>query len=87
MRKRRARRKAIGTRAPILNEAKMNPRWSLDFVHDQFASGQRFRILNILDDRNRQAEQGRSAGMAHMDSGTHRLPQDQPAGRADAVEL
>jgi hypothetical protein len=25
-------------------------RWSLDFVHDQFASGRRFRILNIVDD-------------------------------------
>jgi putative transposase len=25
-------------------------RWSLDFVHVQFASGRRFRILNIVDD-------------------------------------
>jgi putative transposase len=25
-------------------------RWSLDFVHDQFASGRRFRILNIVGD-------------------------------------
>ncbi|MGY2986166.1 transposase InsO family protein [Bradyrhizobium sp. USDA 4508] len=25
-------------------------RWSLDFVHDQFANGRRFRILNIVDD-------------------------------------
>ena len=54
MRKRRARRKAIGTRAPILVEAKANARWSLDFVHDQFASGQRFRILNIMDDVTRE---------------------------------
>lgn len=52
--KRRARRKAIGTRAPILVEAKANARWSLDFVHDQFASGQRFRILNIMDDLTRE---------------------------------
>jgi len=50
VRKRRARRKAVGTRAPILVEAKPNARWSLDFVHDQFASGRRFRILNIVDD-------------------------------------
>jgi len=35
--KRRARRKAIGTRAPILVEAKANARWSLDFVHDPAA--------------------------------------------------
>ncbi|MFK4492374.1 hypothetical protein ABIA45_007452 [Bradyrhizobium sp. USDA 336] len=31
-------------------EAKPNVRWSLDFVHDQFANGRRFRILNIVDD-------------------------------------
>ena len=50
MRRRRARRKAVGTRAPILVEARANARWSLDFVHDQFANGRRFRILNIVDD-------------------------------------
>jgi transposase InsO family protein len=33
VRKRRTRRKAVGTRAPILVEAKPNARWSLDFVH------------------------------------------------------
>src|SRR3979490_309690 len=25
-------------------------RWSLNFVHDQFACGRRFRILNVVDD-------------------------------------
>lgn len=50
VRKRRARRKAIGTRAPILVEARPNARWSLDFVHDQLACGRRFRILNVVDD-------------------------------------
>lgn len=50
VRKRRARRKAVGTRVPILVEAKPNARWSLDFVHDQFANGRRFRILNVVDD-------------------------------------
>ena len=48
--KRRTRRKAVGTRAPILVEARANARWSIDFVHDQFADGRRFRILNIVDD-------------------------------------
>jgi transposase InsO family protein len=50
VRKRRARRRAVGTRAPILVEARPNARWSLDFVHDQFANGRRFRVLNIVDD-------------------------------------
>ena len=54
VRKRRARRKAIDTRAPILVEAKPNARWSLDFVHDQLACGRRFRILNVVDDVTRE---------------------------------
>jgi putative transposase len=54
VRKRRARRRAIGTRTPILLEAKVNARWSLDFVHDQLAQGRRFRILNIVDDVTRE---------------------------------
>jgi putative transposase len=28
-------------RAPILVEARVNARWSLDFVHDQLAGGRR----------------------------------------------
>jgi transposase InsO family protein len=50
VRKRNPRRRAIGVRAPILVEARPNARWSLDFVHDQMAHGQRFRVLNIADD-------------------------------------
>jgi putative transposase len=54
VRKRKARRRAVGTRTPILVEAKVNARWSLDFVHDQFALGRRYRILNIVDDVTRE---------------------------------
>ena len=54
VRKRRARRRAVGVRAPIPVEAKPNARWSLDFVHDQFACGRRFRILNVVDDVTRE---------------------------------
>jgi putative transposase len=54
VRKRRTRRRAVGTRAPILVEAKPNARWSLDFVHDQFVCGRRFRVLNIVDDVTRE---------------------------------
>lgn len=54
VRKRKARRKAIGTRAPILIEAQANARWSLDCVHDQFACGRRFRILKVVDDVTRE---------------------------------
>jgi putative transposase len=54
VRKRRSRRKAVGTRAPIPIGTKPNARWSLDFVHDQLACGRRFRILNIVDDVTRE---------------------------------
>ena len=54
VRRRKARRRAVGTRIPILVEARINARWSLDFVHDQFALGRRFRILNIVDDVTRE---------------------------------
>ena len=49
-RKRRGRKKATGTRAPLLTVAAPNARWSVDFVHDQFAQGRRFRIFNVIDD-------------------------------------
>lgn len=48
--KRRGRKKATGTRAPLLTVAVPNARWSVDFVHDQFAHGRRFRIFNVIDD-------------------------------------
>ncbi len=48
-----ARRRAAGARAtpPVL--VSHNQRWSLDFVHDQMASGDRLRVLNIVDDVTR----------------------------------
>lgn len=50
VRKRRGRKKATGTRAPLLTVAVPNARWSVDFVHDQFAQGRRFRVFNVIDD-------------------------------------
>jgi putative transposase len=54
VRKRKACRKAIGTRAPILMEVRTNARWSPDFVHDQFACGRRFRVLSVVNDVTRE---------------------------------
>src|SRR3954447_477490 len=50
VRRRRGRKRATGSRAPLLLPARPNTRWSIDFVHDQLASGRRFRILNVVDD-------------------------------------
>ena len=54
VRRRRGRRRATGMRASLATVALPNERWSLDFVHDQFTSGRRFRILNIVDDATRE---------------------------------
>lgn len=54
VRRRKCRRRAVGTRAPILVAPQANARWSLDFVHDQFANGRRFRVLNIVDEVTRE---------------------------------
>ena len=54
VRRRRSRRRAVGTRAAAPVLALPNQRWSLDFIHDQMASGRRFRILNVIDDVTRE---------------------------------
>ena len=52
MKRRRGRRRAIGTRAPLAIPQAINQRWSLDFVSDQLVSGRRFRVLAVIDDFN-----------------------------------
>jgi len=53
VRRRKGGKRATGTRGrPVLDGP--NQRWSLDFVHDQMATGRRFRILNIVDDVTRE---------------------------------
>jgi putative transposase len=55
VRRRRGRKRATGTRAPLALPQGPNQRWSLDFVADALAWGQRFRILCIVDDFTREA--------------------------------
>ena len=50
VRRRHGRKRATGTRAPILTVAAPNVRWSVDFMHDQFADGRRLRVFNVVDD-------------------------------------
>jgi putative transposase len=52
VKRRRGRRRAIGTRAPLAIPQAINQRWSLDFVSDQLVGGRRFRILVVIDDFN-----------------------------------
>jgi putative transposase len=54
VRRRGGRKRALGTRAPILVPQQPNERWSLDFVADQFIDGRRMRILVVVDDCSRE---------------------------------
>ena len=54
VRKRSGRKRALGLRVPMTAPNRPNARWSLDFVHDQFADGRRFRVLVIVDDVTRE---------------------------------
>ncbi len=54
VRRRRGRKRARGTRAPMTLPIGINHRWSLDFVSDTLSDGRRFRILCIVDDYSRE---------------------------------
>jgi putative transposase len=54
VRRRGGRKRAVGTRAPMVVSKGPNQRWSMDFVSDAFSDGRRFRILSIVDDFTRE---------------------------------
>jgi putative transposase len=54
VRRRGGRKRALGTRAPMVIPEWPNDRWSLDFVADQFLDGRRMRILVVVDDCTRE---------------------------------
>jgi putative transposase len=54
VRRRGGRKRALGTRAPMLVPHSPNDRWSLAFVADQFIDGRRMRILVVVDDCTRE---------------------------------
>ena len=59
VRRRGGRKRAIGTRAPMMIPFAPNERWSLDFVSDQLTDGRRFRILAIVDRYTRECRRWR----------------------------
>jgi len=54
VRRRGGRKRALGTRAPMLAPQCANDRWSVDFVADQFIDGRRLRIFVVVDDCTRE---------------------------------
>jgi putative transposase len=54
VRRRGGRKRAMGTRAPLVLPNGPNQRWSLDFLSDALGDGRRFRILAVVDDFTRE---------------------------------
>jgi putative transposase len=54
VRRRGGRKRAMGTRRPMVMPLAPDQRWSLDFVSDQLTDGRRFRILAVVDDCTRE---------------------------------
>ncbi len=54
VRRRRGRKRALGTRAAMTIPQGPNQRWSLDFLSDAFTDGRRFRIFAVVDDFTRE---------------------------------
>ena len=55
VRKRKKRRKALGSRIPPRVLLSANQRWSIDFVMDALADGRRIRLMTIVDDYTRES--------------------------------
>ena len=54
--KRKAKRRILKREREVLNvPSSINEVWSMDFMSDTLIYGRRFRVLNIMDDHNREA--------------------------------
>ncbi len=53
VKKRKGRKRAVGTRTPLPQAQHVNHVWSLDFMSDALEDGRRFRILGVMDQYGR----------------------------------
>jgi putative transposase len=54
VKRRKGRKRAIGTRLPLPKPDSLNQVWSLDFLSDALSDGRRFRILGVMDQCSRE---------------------------------
>ncbi len=54
IRRRRKKRLPARLKQPLLASSAQNETWSMDFISDKLVDGRTFRVLNIMDDFNRE---------------------------------
>jgi len=54
VRRRKGRKRALGTRQPLPRPDRINQVWSLDFMSDALSDGRRFRVLGVMDQCSRE---------------------------------